>query len=138
MSVNKIKDKIYVISQGFYGNRTGVEIDREEVDRFILGYIDKSIPVNDEKFDRTIVRVPNTENIVIVYNKYQEEKVRQRQRELYKTEGYESKPLAFISEGRDNDIEIYSRCIVCGINENGGFESLQDNDYKKFAKYLAE
>lgn len=134
MSVNKI----YVISQGFYGNRTGVEIDREEVDRFILGYVDSSTPVNEEQFDRTIVHIPNADNIVIVYNKHQEDEVRKKQRELWETERREPKPLAFISEGEENDIEIYSRCIVCRVNEDGEFESLRDGDDKRFMRYLAQ
>lgn len=116
------KDLIYIVAQAFYGNRIETEISREEIDHFILGYLDSSIKIT-EKIDRTIVRVPNTENIVIVYNKYEEEN------------HSNMNPLAIIPE---NNIKIYSRCIVCRMNDNGEFESLQGEDYDQFMKYLAE
>lgn len=116
------KDLIYIVAQAFYGNRTETEISREEIDHFILGYLDSSIKIT-EKIDRTIVRVPNTKNIVIVYNKYKEEN------------HSNMNPLAVIPE---NNIKIYSRCIVCRMNDNGEFESLQGEDYDQFMKYLAE
>jgi hypothetical protein len=115
-------NSIYIVAQAFYGNRTATEINSENIDRFILGYLDSSIKIT-EKIDRTIVRVPNTENIVIVYNKYEEEK------------HSNMNPLAIIPE---NNINIYSRCIVCRMNDNGEFESLESEDYDKFMKYLAE
>lgn len=130
---NVNKSAISIVAQAFYGNRTGTEIKPERVDAFILGYMDDTIG-KYEKVDRTIVSVPNTDNIVIVYNKYQEEERLQRKEELLNNEGYELKPVAVIPE---NNIEIYSRCIVCRI-DNGELVSLQDGDYEKFVKYLAE
>lgn len=121
--MNKNKDLLRVVAQAFYGNRTATEVKLEELDRFILGYIDSSIPVT-EKIDRTIVNIPNTD-IVIVYNKYQEER----------KEDLKRKPLAFIPE---KDIKIYSRCVVCRVDKNGELKSLEDGDYAKFKKYLAE
>ncbi len=131
-------NKINIVAQGFYGNRTMTEIGKEEIDRFILGYLDDSIFMDGESIDRTIVHIPNTDNIVVVYNKYQEEEARQRKTELYTAENYTMKPLAVIAEDGESDIEIYSRCIVCRVNESGEFESLRESDYEKFVKYLAE
>ncbi len=123
-----------IVAQAFYGNRTGTDIKRENVDAFILGNMDGVIDKH-EKVDRTIVSVPNVDNIVIVYNKYQEEERLQRKEELLNNEGYELKPLVVIPE---SDTEIYSRCIVCRVDENGELNSLQNGDYEKFVKYLAE
>lgn len=131
---NKKNDLLKIVAQAFYGNRMRTEIEKEDIDGFILGYIDNSFEVR-EKIDRTIINVPNTDNIVIVYNKYQEEERLQRKKELLEEENYELKPLVVIAE---KDIEIYSRCIVCRIDKDGNFESLQKEDYKKFMKYLAE
>jgi hypothetical protein len=117
-------DLIRIVSQAFYGNRTETEVERKNIDRFVLGYLDASIPI-DKEIDRTIVRVSNADNIVIVYNKYQEEEARKKS----------LKPLAVIPKG---NIEIYSRCIVCRVNESGELESLQDGDYEKFVEYLTE
>ena len=131
---NTNKDLLKVVTQAFYGNKTGTEVRREDLDGFILGYVDNSLNVT-EKIDRTIIKVPNAENIVIVYNKYQEEKELLRKEELLRDKNYELKPLVVIPQ---LNIKLYSRCVVCRINENGELESLQSGDYKKFAEYLAD
>lgn len=123
-----MNDVIKVVAQAVYGNRVETEIDKNNVDRFILGYLDNSISVSEE-IDRTIVGIPNEDNIVIVYNKHEEEK------ELRRAEELSMKPLVVIAE---KNIEIYSRCIVCRIDSNGELASLQNGDYEKFVKYLAE
>ena len=99
-----------------------------------MGYVDSSIKVT-EKIDRTIINIPNTDNLVIVYNKYNEEEALKRKEEAFAEDGYETKPLVTIPE---NNIKLYSRCIVCRMNENRELESLQNGDYEKFVKYLAE
>lgn len=131
--MNNTNKKISIVAQAFYGNRVGTEINLDEVDKFILGYTDNSIEVT-EKINRTIVNIPNTDN-VIVYNKYQEENELNRKEELMKNNDYVLKPLAVIAE---ENIEIYSRCIVCRINADGELDSLQSGDYEKFVHYLAE
>lgn len=133
INMNNTNKKINIVAQAFYGNRVGTEINLDEVDKFILGYTDNSIEVT-EKINRTIVNIPNTDN-VIVYNKYQEENELNRKEELMKNNGYVLKPLAVITE---ENIEIYSRCIVCRINADGELDSLQSGDYEKFVHYLAE
>ena len=125
---------ITIMTQAFYGNRTGTQIEVKNMDRFILGHLDDIIPVT-EKIDRTIVRVPNTDNLVIIYNKYREEKRREDAAEWQKKTGRTTKPLASIPE---ENIEIYSRCIVCRMNDDGTFASLESTDCDKFMKYLAE
>ena len=119
-----MSNTINIMAQAFYGNRTETSINVKDMDRFILGYLDNSIPIT-EKIDRTIVNVPNADNIVIVYNKYQEEDEHSRG----------VNPLVIIPE---EDIKIYSRCIVCKTNESGEFVNLNTDDYDKFMKYLAE
>jgi len=115
--------KITVIAQAFYGNKTKTEINLEKLDHFILGYLDDSIGVT-EPIDRTIIKIPNTNNIVLVYNKYQEEEL-----------SHKVKPLAVIPE---SNIKIYSRCIVCRMNKNGELDSLEYEDLDKFMMYLAD
>lgn len=130
--MNENKNLIKIVSQAFYGNKMGTEIEVEELDHFVLGHLDDF--ETNEEIDRTIINVPNTNNLVIVYNKYQEEERLQRKEKLLKEDGYELKPLATIPE---LDLKLYSRCIVCRMNEQGEFESLQKEDYDKFMKYLA-
>ena len=129
-----MSNTINIMTQAFYGNKMVTEIDKNSVDKFILGYTNNNIET-DKKIDRTIIKVPNTDNIVIIYNKYQEEKKLNQKEEVFRTENYVIKPLAIIPEIK---LELYSRCIVCRMNENGELESLHDNDYDKFIKYLAD
>ena len=124
---------IRIIAQGFYGNRTITEICPEEMDSFILGYLDSSL-VRNEEVDRTIIRIQDSENLVLIYNKYQEERRRKRYTE-YKEEEHTPKPLATIPEYGQ---EIFSRCIVCRMNAEGVFESLEKEDCPKFMKYLSK
>ena len=125
---------IGIMAQAFYGNRTGTEIKKENIDRFILGILDDSIPMT-ETVDRKIIPIPDMKNIVIVYDNNQERKKLNDKREYLEKNGYELKPLAFIPE---KNFEIYSRCIVCRMNDEGELESLKADDYEKFIKYLAE
>jgi hypothetical protein len=130
---NMSNNLISIVTQAFYGNRTGTEIKAENVDRFILGSLD-DFPI-DYPIDRTVVKLPNMDNIVLIYNKYKEEERRELKERVLKEENYVLKPLAVIPE---ENIEIYSRCIVCRMSENGELESLREGDYEKFVKYLAE
>lgn len=130
---NKTNNSINIVTQAFYGNRTATTVKPENIDRFILGYLD-DFPF-DYPIDRTIIKVPNTDNIVLVYNKYKEEEAKKEKEEVFKTKGYDIKPLATISE---KNIKLYSRCIACRINTNGELESLLDEDYDKLINYLAE
>lgn len=132
--MNTKNNVIEVVAQAFYGNRVNTAIEKENVDRFILGYQSNDIPVT-EPIDRTIIRIPNMDNIVIVYNKYEEEMEVNRKEKLLKEKNYILKPLVTIEE---ENIKIYSRCIVCRISENGELESLQKGDYEKIVMYLAE
>ena len=127
-------NSIYIISQAFYGNRTETRVKTDNIDRFIMGHLDDKLNLTKE-VDRTIVKIHNDEHIVIVYNKHQEKEKLEYKAELSKGENYKLKPLVFIPE---YDLKIYSRCIVCRINENNEFEDLREEDFEKFMKYLAK
>ena len=124
---------ISIISQAFYGNRTGTEIRRENIDRFILGYQTDDFDVT-EPVDRTIIHLPGSDNLVLVYNKYQEEERLKVKERALREDNYILKPLASIPE---TNLDIYSRCIVCRMNAEGDFESLCEGDYKIWSRYLA-
>lgn len=124
---------ICIISQAFYGNRTGTEIRRENIDRFILGYQTDDVDVT-EAIDRTVIHLPGSDNLVLVYNKYQEEERLKVKERALREDNYVIKPLAAIPE---LNLEIYSRCIVCRMNADGVFESLAEGDFKIWDRYLA-
>lgn len=125
---------ICIISQAFYGNRTGTEIRRENIDRFILGYQSDDLAVT-EPVDRTIIHLPGSDNLVLIYNKYQEEERLEFKERAYREDNYAIKPLATIPE---LNLKVYSRCIVCRMNAAGGFESLGKGDFEIWDRYLAE
>ena len=117
-----------ILAQAFYGNRTVTEITPDRIDSFILGYMDSKMAeemIRPEDIDRTIVRIPDTENLVLIYNRYQEERKKKR----------ECRMTADIPE---LGLELNSRCIVCRMNEDGSFASIKDEDFEKVMKYLAE
>ena len=126
-------DLLTIISQAFYENRTMTEIRPDEIDRFILGYLDRSLTVS-EQIDRTIVHIPGSDNLVLVYNRYQEEQRLEEGEKLLREENYEIKPLAVIPE---IGLTLFSRCIALRMNEDGSFASLQDGDSRILVKYLA-
>ena len=124
---------IDIISQAFYGNRTHTQVRRNEIDRFITGELDPAAAGSNNNGDnlsrdREVTRIPGTENLVLIYNK-SEEAIR-----LQKNTEYAVKPLAVIPE---MNLKLYSRCIVCRMNQDGFFESLKPEDCEKFMKYLA-
>ena len=114
------KEKSFMLVQGFYGNRTLVDIGEED--------INKTLNCNSDT-DRVVIEIPNTENLVLIYSKDKEERVRKD------NEKGNFKPLAFIKE---KDIEIYSRCIVCRQNSDGHFVSFEEEDFDKVTMYLAK
>lgn len=125
-------ERINVIAQAFYGNRTRTTISPLDIDRFVLGYTGNDVPVT-EPIDRTIIHLPNSESIVLVYNKYQEEETLEEKARF--AHEYSLKPLAVIPE---LDIELYSRCLVCRINATGNIESILPEDYEIWSQYLAK
>ena len=123
-----------IIAQAFYGNRTFTWISPEDMDGIILGHLVGPLKVT-EPIDRTIVHVPESDNVVLVYNRYQEETTLRNGEELLRDEGYEIKPLAVIPE---TGLKIYSRCIGLRMNKDGRIESLQQEDVGVLFKYLAQ
>lgn len=130
MNTNKNNNLIKVIAQAFYGNRVATEIAEDAFDNFILGNLDNVIG-KGEKFDRTIVRIPNDDNLVIIYNKYQEAE----QIEYLKEHNYDMNALAYIP---NKNLNIYSRCVACRMDADGNIESVQNGDYAKIIQYFAE
>lgn len=126
-------ENIFIISQAFYGNRTGTEIRRENIDRFILGYQTDDFDVT-EPIDRTVVHLPGSDDVVLIYNKYQEEERLEVKERALREDNYILNPLASIPE---MNLDIYSRCIVCRMNADGVFESLNEGDYEIWGRYLA-
>lgn len=124
---------ISIISQAFYGNRTGTEIRRENIDRFILGYQTDDFDVT-EPVDRTIVHLLGSDTLVLIYNKHREEERLEVKERAFREENYILKPLASIPE---MNLDIYSRCIVCRMNAEGVFESVCESDYEIWGRYLA-
>ncbi len=130
---------IIIMAQAFYGNRTVTEITPESFDAFMLGHLDMELSElmrTKEKIDRTIIPVPGTENVVFVYNKYQEEKYLEYLQDFVQNihkDHNRFNPTVVIPE---RGIVLYSRCIACRINEAGELTSLERDDCPAVVKYL--
>ena len=124
--MTKKEDRIFIIAQRFYGNRTGLEVERADVDSFLLGYTSsEDLLLTGEIVDRKIVKVPGTENIVIVYDQNQEnERV---------SDGYTESVSCRIPE---INFEIHTRCFACRIDANGKLQSLKNGDGEKLIEYF--
>ena len=105
---NKTENRIFIVTQGFYGNRTGLEINRENINSFLRGVVPAEIlPNADEIVDRKVVRVPNTENLVIVYDQNKEDEyVNVRFPEMYARSGAEYK------ERTGKEMTMYVSCEI--------------------------
>lgn len=139
--MNKEK-QMTIIAQGLYGNRMMTSIDPEHFDALMLGYLDMGayeFMRNEEKIDRTIIRVPDTENLVLVYNRFREEKRLRSLQEFIQTVRINKfdrfNPSAVIPE---KGIVLYSRCIACRITEEGELISVEQGDYEKVCRYLTQ
>ena len=135
----KKNDNMAILIQHFYGNRTVTFISPDDFDAIMLGHLDTKLFEKTrarEKIDRTIIRIPDTENLVLVYNKYQEEeclnKLQQFIQDINKCK-HRFNPSAVIPE---KGIVLYSRCIACRIDEDGTLVSLEQEDCPKVVKYL--
>ena len=104
--MNTSNNTIKIITQGFYGNRVATEIKRENVNFFLKGILSPELfPEGDKTVDRKIVRVPNTDNIVIVYDQNKEDKyVNEDFAEIYKRSGAEYK------EHTRKELTLYVSC----------------------------
>lgn len=117
-----------IVAQAFYGNRVLTEIKDSNVDRFILGYTDDKTPLSkNEKIDRTIMKIEEDNNLVIMYNKYEEEQI------IEDAKKHSYKPLAINPETGE---KLYSRCIGCRVDDNGNLCNLEEGDVKILKKYL--
>ena len=86
------------------------------------------------KIDRTYIRIPDTENLFLIYNKYQEER-HLKQYEERKVHGHpgDADPIVIIPE---ENIEIHSRCLLVRLGASGEPENLQEDDLEKAWKYI--
>lgn len=127
-----VEKHIGAIVQGFYGNRTHIEITEDEIDRMLQGIMNCAFDL-DYEANRTIIRIPHSD-CVLVYNKHQEADYLKEVHRWRQEEGYNASPLAFVPE---KNIEIYSRCMVCRMNDAGEFDSVQKDDCDVIFRYLA-
>lgn len=139
------KNQIFIIAQQFYGNRTGTTINRKQVNFFLKGILSPELfPDEDKTVDRQLIKVPNTENIVIVYDKNQEEhyvNVDFPERYAEYAESYKARTgndftMEVTCSIPELNIELHTCCFACRIDENGILQSLEDGDGKKIVSYF--
>ena len=140
------KSSISIISQFFYGNRTGVEIECDWVDHFLRGQLSRELYGAKDIQDvvRKTVRVPGSENIVVVYDQTQEDEyvnkkfpaIYAKDGESYRERWGEELKMHVSCEIPEIDFKIHTRCFACRMNTAGEFEDIQDEDYSIIARYF--
>ena len=139
-------EKILIVAQCFYGNRTGVQIERKGVDSLLLGYTSAvDLSQTGERVERKTVKVPDTDNIVIVYDHLQEDHyVNVKFPEQYAEHAEEYKEhtgreftMQVTCKIPEIDFEIHTRCFACRMDDNGELQSLESGDGEKFVKYFS-
>lgn len=86
------------------------------------------------KTDRTFVRVPHTDNLFLLYNKFQEEWYLQNK----KDSGHSKKVFAPVIAIPEEHIEVYSRCLIVRKDDSGQIVNLQEGDAEKVKGYLVQ
>ena len=118
-----------IVTQEFYGNRTVTSVFEDELDWFLIGWVDadlgKTLKKEWEKIARKEIDIPNTD-FVLIYNPKEEEK---------KNKDGDSNVLGSIPE---LNLEIHSRCLICRRDKDGNLASVTPDDYENVIKYLAE
>lgn len=140
-------DSIFIVAQHFYGNRTGTEIRKENINFFLKGILSPELfPGEDKTVDRKIVKIPGTDNLVIVYDQNQEDEyVNVEFSEQYAELGKEYKEhtgremtMHISCEIPEIGFKIHTRCFACRIDENGELQSLEDGDGEKYIRYFTD
>lgn len=141
------KNYINVIAQQLYGNRTGTQICKDKINFFLKGSLSPELfPGDDKTVAQTIVRIPNNEHIVIVYDQAQEDKyVNVEFPEIYALHGADyrkrwGKDLKMKVSCKIPEIglTIHTRCFACRMNSTGNLEDIQPEDYSIVLRYLSE
>lgn len=141
------KNNIDVIAQQFYGNRTRTQIHVEEMDYFLRGTLNPELfPGEDKLVDRRVIRVPNKENVVIIYDQNQEDeyvnvefpRIYARDGKRYFERWGEELKMQVSCEIPEIGFKIHTRCIACRMNSAGGFENIQAEDYSIIKQYFTE
>lgn len=138
------KKLISVIAQGFYGNRTETQIERSKVKSFLRGYLSSELPCEESQVEISSVKVPESENIVIVYDLNQErEYMEVKFPEQFKKYGAEyfadtrKEMIPHITcEIAELGFKIHTRCFACRIDETGELQGLENDDGEKFINYF--
>ena len=146
MTTNNFDNCISIIAQQFYGNRTGTEVNRDEIGYFLRGCLSREVYKFEDlsDMDRRIVHVPGAEHIVIVYDQAQEDSyVNVEFPDIYARDGAkylerwgEELKKHVSCEIPEISFKIHTRCFACRMDENGVLQSLERDDYKHFIHYF--
>lgn len=142
-------NSIFIISQYFYGNRTGTEVELDWIDPFLRGHISRNhySPLDAQDVQnviRKIVHIPGSEHIVIVYDQAQEDRyVNIEFPEIYATDGAdylarwgEELKMHVSCEIPEIGFKIHTRCFACRADKDGTLHSLENGDIQKFIHYF--
>ena len=132
-------DRIFVVAQSYYGNRTGLELKRSDIEEFFNDCLSEgSVAI------LKTVLVPGSDNIVVVYDQTREDEyVNEDFPALYATHAAkyrerwgEDMVMHPTCEIPEINFKIHTRCFACRMGENGALQSLENGDGEKYVHYF--
>ena len=143
--MKKNEQTISIVAQGFYGNCTATKIAKAKIDRLLKGYISDDLPCSKTPdVELRFIKVPGADHIVIVYDQKQEDDyVNVEFPEYYAREGANYRELwgdelkmHVTCEIPELNFILHTRCFACRIDNNGEFQSLQEQDTPHFLRFF--
>ena len=141
------KNYIDVIAQQFYGNRTCTKICEDEMDFFLKGILSpEQFPGEEKTVMRKVVRIPNAEYLVVVYDQHQEDEyvnaefpvIYAREGKRYLKRWGEELKMHVSCEIPEIGFKIHTRCFACRMTSSGEFEAIQPEDYSIIKLFFVE
>ncbi len=142
-----MEELLMYIAQTIYGNQMFPEIPEDQIDEVLekgatsrcvdLPFVtNDGIDIDQLLQDLTFVRLPNTDDLVLIYSEIKEKETRKyfrAMKEKGKLNPNWDKPLADIPE---IGLKLYSCFMVLHMTENGEVYSLEDGEAEKIMKYM--
>lgn len=136
-------ESIKVMAQHLYGNRSINHIHPLTIKPLLIGIYDYR-KFSNQEVDLKIVKVPNSNNVVIIYDQIQEDiylnpnlTLKQKQDLIwFNSYRVRSDKELITCEIKEIDFKIHTNCIACKMDENGQFKSLEDCDILLLLNYF--
>ena len=107
--------------------------DQKDID-MLMSAAPSMTAMGQLRTDKTFVRVPHTDNLFLLYNRFQEEWFLQTHNDS-EFSGKKITPVIAIPE---EHLEVCSRCLIVRKDNSGQIINLQEGDLEKVKEYMVQ